>query len=335
MYHAYGVPPEAVRLALVIGIVVSVVLYERFWITSGAMVVAGYFALFVDRPLRVVTALTLAVATYFIVDYVISQRVFLYGRRRLMAMVLVALTLEGALGTLAFAFHRTAPWVVGLYGIGFVLPGLIAQDMDRQGVRLTLVAAVGGALATFGLLRVLMALEGRLPALWQSTLIHDLAPRPAYPLDLLVPAVVISVVLSAALYETTGWRSGGFVTAAYMALFVNQPEHLVFVVLASALVLLVVRHLLLPYTPIFGRTKFAAVVLTSVIAGWGLQIALSSMAAGRFELFPGFNLIGPMIIALIANDGERQGLPKTYLAVAGCTAVVYTAMLLVTRGMPF
>ena len=129
MTHNYELPADAVRLALLFGVVMSLVVYERARVTAGASMVAGYLAIFVGRPLYIATTLGLAVATYALVQRVIAQRFFLYGRRRLMVMVLAGLVLQLAAGGLAMALHQPLPWLLGLSGIGFVLPGLIAQDL--------------------------------------------------------------------------------------------------------------------------------------------------------------------------------------------------------------
>ena len=70
--HNYGFSPEDVRMALAIGLIVSILIYERWRLTGGAAVVAAYLALFVTRPLYVVTTVLIAVATFYIVDRVIA-----------------------------------------------------------------------------------------------------------------------------------------------------------------------------------------------------------------------------------------------------------------------
>src|SRR3972149_4722700 len=81
--HNYGVSPENVRMALAIGLIVSILMYERWRLTSGAAWVAAYLALFVERPLYIVTTVALALATYYLVERVIARRMFLFGRRHL------------------------------------------------------------------------------------------------------------------------------------------------------------------------------------------------------------------------------------------------------------
>ena len=45
-----------------------------------------------------------------------------------------------------------------------------------------------------------------------------------------------------------------------------------------------------------------------------------------FIPFAGFSVISPMIAALIANDGERQGISKTMIGLVVCTLVVFIAI---------
>jgi hypothetical protein len=80
------------------------------------------------------------------------------------------------------------------------------------------------------------------------------------------------------------------------------------------------------HTPIFGRTKFSMMVLTGLILTWGLEVLASRLTQSTFIPFAGFSIISPMIAALIANDGERQGLGRTLIGVAICTLVVFIAI---------
>lgn len=321
--HNYSVSPEGVRMTLAIGLIISILVYERWRVIGGAAVGAGYMALFVNRPLYLVTTIVSAIAAYYIVQYFIARRMFLYGRRRLVAMVLTGMTLQLLLGLVAFFTINDTPWLVGLYGIGFVLPGLMAQDIERQGIRLTVLTVLGTAFLTFLLFRDVLAVKSYLPASWNSILFEDKTIIYSYHTVLLIPAVILSVLVSALLFEWLNLRSGGFLTAAYTALFVLQPLHLVFIVSASTLVFFFVTRFLMRQTPIFGRTKFAMMVLTGLVFTWTLEVLIAKATHNTFIPFAGFNVISPMITALIANDGERQGLSKTLLGVAISTLIVF------------
>ncbi len=324
--HNYGFSPEDVRMALAIGLIVSILIYERWRLTGGAAVVAAYLALFVTRPLYLVTTILIAVATFFIVDRVIARRMFLYGRRRLVVMVLVGMALQLVTGAIAFYSLPTLPWMEGLFGIGFVIPGLIAQDVERQGLRPTLFTVLVTVALTFLLFQNVLAIKSNLPINWNSIAFNDKTIIYSYHTALLIPAAILSVIVSALMFEWTGLRSGGFLTAAYAALFVLQPLHLVFIVAVGVLVFYFVTRVLMRHTPIFGRTKFALMVLTGLVFTWALEVAIAGATHNTFIPFAGFSIISPMIAALIANDGERQGLPKTLLGAALATLIVFVTI---------
>jgi poly-gamma-glutamate biosynthesis protein PgsC/CapC len=324
--HNYGIPTEAVRMVLALGVIISILVYERWRLTGGAAVVAGYLGIFMDRPLYVVTTVLLATGTYILVQRFIARRMFLYGRRRLIVMVMVGMVLQSITGTIAYLTAQDITWLAGLYGVGFVLPGLIAQDMERQGVRLTVLTVLATSVLTFLLLRNILAIKHNLPIYWNSIAFEDKTILYSYHTQFLIPAVVLSVIVSAVLFEWLQIRSGGFLTAGYLALFVLQPLHLIFIVVVGVLVYFVVTHFLMHQTPIFGRTKFAMMVLTGLVLTWGLEVLTARVTHNVFVPFAGFSVISPMIAALIANDGERQGLRRTLVGVATCTLVVFIAV---------
>jgi poly-gamma-glutamate biosynthesis protein PgsC/CapC len=324
--HDYGVPTEDVRLALALGVLLSILVYERWRLTGGAAVVAGYLALFLNRPLYILTTVALAVITYTIVQNYLARRIFLYGRRRLVVMVLIGMVLQAITGLIAYFTSQDAPWLVGLYGVGFVLPGLIAQDIERQGARVTVLTVLGTSALAFLLLQGVIAVKSNLPVYWNSIAFEDKTITYSYHTQLLVPAVILSVIVSALFFEWTGLRSGGFLSAAYAALFVLQPLHLVFIMSIGIFVFFFVTRFLMRRTPIFGRTKFAMMVLTALTFTWALEVLTGAVTRNLFIPFAGFSVISPMIAALIANDGERQGLRKTLIGMLVTTLIVFIAI---------
>ena len=147
---------ELLSLSIGFGLAVSLLFTELFGLAAGGMVVPGYIALHLDRPIEVALTLTAALVTFGIV-HAISSVVIIYGRRRTVAMILV--------GYMVGMFVRwiTAGVISGAdeyVVIGFIIPGLIAIWIDRQGlvetlcslltasavVRLVLVLTVGSEL---------------------------------------------------------------------------------------------------------------------------------------------------------------------------------------------
>jgi len=128
---------ELLALAIGIGLAVSVVLTELFGLASGGMVVPGYVALHLTKPLSL--ALTLAASFgAFAVVRALSSFIIVYGRRRTVLMILVGYVL----GIAGNALIGGLPGVGGTDRavIGYIIPGLIAIWLDRQGMVQTLCA---------------------------------------------------------------------------------------------------------------------------------------------------------------------------------------------------
>lgn len=144
-----------------LGLVVSLVFSEILGLAAGGLVVPGYIALYLDQPLRIAGTLLAALVTYALVN-VIGRFVLLYGRRTMVFCVLAGY-LFGYLTRYLMVFNAASGLGVDaavLQSIGYIIPGLIAYWMMRQGivetictmliaafiVRLGLVVAHGGRL---------------------------------------------------------------------------------------------------------------------------------------------------------------------------------------------
>ena len=118
-----------IYLALAVGCAISLLFAERFQLLPAGLVVPGYLALLFNQPLSLVAVLLISLLTFFIVKYGIGRMTILYGRRKFVAMLLTGMTLSLMLG-------GSLAWI--LSAIGLIVPGLIANTMERQGVKLTL-----------------------------------------------------------------------------------------------------------------------------------------------------------------------------------------------------
>jgi poly-gamma-glutamate biosynthesis protein PgsC/CapC len=120
-----------VSLSIGIGLVISLMFSEMLGLTAGGMVVPGYVALYLDRPIIIVVTLLASYLTYFIV-HSLSAVMIIYGRRRTVLMILVGFAIGALMRSMgSFQLAMTA---VDLKVIGYIIPGLIAIWIDRQGV---------------------------------------------------------------------------------------------------------------------------------------------------------------------------------------------------------
>jgi gamma-polyglutamate biosynthesis protein CapC len=115
--------------ALTIGVVVSLALTELIGLSPG-IIVPGYVALLLDRPLALAAFLMVAVLSYGIL-LALGTRLMLYGHRRFAIALIAGMTLSvGAQWLVPMFVPAYVEWV----GLGFIVPGLLA----RQGVLPTL-----------------------------------------------------------------------------------------------------------------------------------------------------------------------------------------------------
>ncbi len=118
-----------------LGMLASFFMTEAVGLAAGGIVVPGYFALFLHEPARVVSTLLVAFAAFILLK-LLSKVMLVYGRRMLVLAVLISYVL----GFLT----RSAPHLtvganhLDVSVIGFVIPGLVAYWMVRQGVIETL-----------------------------------------------------------------------------------------------------------------------------------------------------------------------------------------------------
>ena len=120
-----------VELAIAIGIALNLVFTELFGFTSAGLVVPGYLALYLGHPGRLAATLMLSLATWATIRYGLSRLIVLYGRRRLGVTVLVGFVLNGLLN---WALRELPPQPVDLRVIGYIVPGIIANEALSQGV---------------------------------------------------------------------------------------------------------------------------------------------------------------------------------------------------------
>ena len=122
-----------VEIAIGIGIVISLVLTETLGVTAGGVIVPGYIAIYLHEPIKVLSTFAVSVLVFIIV-WILSHFMMIYGKRRLVLCLLLGFFL-GYLSKLYFRFPVSD---LDLSVIGNIIPGLIASWMDRQGVIRTL-----------------------------------------------------------------------------------------------------------------------------------------------------------------------------------------------------
>ena len=327
--YDYFVSDQVARLTIIIGIVVSTIIYKQTGRTLGGVIVCGYLALFIGQPIHIVVTLTMAYLTYQIVHNHLKKRYMLNGRKLFEVEILIGLVLQISWFTVVKLIARTDIDAAAFYGIGFVLPGVIAHDMGRQSPFNTLGSIFLGVFIVSLIIIPLSAFEHVLPVNLHSTIpiIYRSQPYPyTFPLALLPYGIIASVAFDLLIFSWVQFRNGGFVTAAYLALFALRPYDLLFVAVCSILTYIFVYLITSRAILAFGRTKLGLMILSGVVISWMLEILIINVTNGRYVPWSGFVVIMPTIVSLIANNVDRQGAFRTVTAVSISAVGVWAVM---------
>jgi len=131
-------PPAFETLCLATGILLGMLYYRQTGWACGGIITPGVVAMYIHEPARLGVSLVAGLLAALLLEGLVRLS-GIFGRQRLAAALLIALALRYP--------------VAGFYGesslwLGWVVPGLIAADVQRQGVIDTLAAVVAVSVAT-------------------------------------------------------------------------------------------------------------------------------------------------------------------------------------------
>ena len=144
-----------VEAAVGLGVLISLIFTELLGASAGGIVVPGYIAMYIDRPMQIIGTLLVSLATLLIIK-IVGKFTLLYGKRRMVLSILVGFIFGWLSRNVVFA--DVTIYDLKLQSIGYIVPGLIANWFERQGVvktisvmllaaivvRLTLIIVSGG-----------------------------------------------------------------------------------------------------------------------------------------------------------------------------------------------
>lgn len=117
-----------------IGLVITLIFIGLSGYYPGGIIVPAYMVLFIDQPLRLIGTLIISLIAWGLYR-IASKYLILFGKRRFVFLILV-----GAIGSLLLSYFlpRYFPDTLELKVIGWVIPGLIASQIEKQGLAITL-----------------------------------------------------------------------------------------------------------------------------------------------------------------------------------------------------
>ncbi len=130
-------PYDHETFSLAIGMLLGMLYYHKTGWACGGIITPGVIAMYIGDPWKIGVSLAAGLVAWLILEALV-RLTGVYGRQRLAAALLIALALRYPLVTV---WGETSLW------LGWVVPGLVAADMQRQGVVSTLAAIVAVSVA--------------------------------------------------------------------------------------------------------------------------------------------------------------------------------------------
>lgn len=147
-----------IDIAIGLGLALNIFFLELMGLTAGGLVAPGYLALYLHHPARVLITVVISIVTFYTVR-LLSNIMIIYGSRKIAITILVGFIFSYLSEIFPYG-NVSSLDSESIEAIGFIIPGLIANSIDREGivealctliigavmVRLILIAIFGGAI---------------------------------------------------------------------------------------------------------------------------------------------------------------------------------------------
>ena len=142
---------------LTLGLIISIVFYEITEISPGGLIVPAYFALYLDDPLKLSVTAGISLLTLLLLK-LLSRYTILYGRRRFAVCIIVSFIIKMILQYANLhVLHVHQLYFLNVHSIGIIIPGILAQEFDRNGIPRTSAALIIVAVAIKAVYELLSA----------------------------------------------------------------------------------------------------------------------------------------------------------------------------------
>lgn len=315
-----GVDIELARAAIVIGLVLSALLYNLTRIASGGIVTGPYLAL------MVLTEQWLNIAGWVVLSLVGLAAIRAAAHRWPLPRSWIF-----SIGVLAPAtLHVLLMWLAGAPQLGNLSPylaaglyitnGLTAYDAQRQGVIRTFAAASAVAGATF---LVVLPIQWGLESFSTTPGVLS-APTLQEPL-----LVLAAIAIALAVRVAVGWGTAGIIGSLFFVDLLNPTSVVVMVVLGLAGV--GVYHRVAPHIGLTPKQRLYSIMIVSAIVSWfGLYWANWAGIPGA-EIAQQYAVEPLLVTGLMISETVRRGIPTMLAGSVLVVGTVWGAQVLMTE----
>lgn len=119
---------------IIFGIILSIIFYEITEISPGGLIVPAYVAFYINDPQRIAITIIAGILTFLIVKF-ISDHTIIYGRRKFAMCIMISFVIRLLVKYFnIYIVNEYEVYILGGSIIGVIIPGIIAQEIDRHGV---------------------------------------------------------------------------------------------------------------------------------------------------------------------------------------------------------
>lgn len=325
---------DTVRFVLFASVAAGVVVYLRLRISEAGTLTAGYLVILGLSGRAGVIAMTLASA---LVAYLVARLLLTRYLGLTKPWLFVATVAAGSISTTIFqlAVRETGPlelpWGLSLilYAGSFIIPGLIAYDVARQGFRNT---AIGLMLAIGGALVIVVPILALAEWLQPESTTPYISTTGEIPENLFWLASLATVFFSGAVRLSFGLRTGGFIAPLFIVEVFSWSA--LVTIFAAAIAAHLIASWLKERVVWSPRLRFQFTVMIGAMAAWtGLYWGSvlgwePALAANSFALEP------LLAVALVASDMGRSdsSIGRTMLGALAAVAFIFAVLGLVAIG---
>ena len=133
---------ELARFAIVAGLFLTLLFFDRLKIAPGGMIVPGYIVLFINHPDQIFFTFLLAFLVYLFVGRILMNKMILFGRRRFTITILTGALFSIIAESFIYSISSFQPFI-GFRLIGIIIPGLIANELLREQNKLFVLGSIG------------------------------------------------------------------------------------------------------------------------------------------------------------------------------------------------
>ena len=113
---------------LFIGLIIGFIFYELTGVSAGGVIAPGYFALYIHQPNKILITVLIALVVWGLLE-VLSRNLIVYGRRKLLLALLLSFSLKLLIEQWIQPLQHLP---FDIQSIGYIIPGLIANEIARQ-----------------------------------------------------------------------------------------------------------------------------------------------------------------------------------------------------------